>query len=239
MGRPASVKSIDALQNMTASMNCFHDNASSALDDLEMEVRRALEWIGHDCREYWKQEVRKARDAVTEARIQLENARAFRRVADEKKSFIDEKKALERAKRRLQIAESKVEAVAHWALAIERAVYEYRGCRSQFANWLDADFPKGVAALGRMITALESYVRLGLPADEHAPITWAAITSKEGEEAARSPQRDQGKRPRNRGPRRRTSGDLKSGIYDYENVGFYFRRGKAGIVYENVASGRR
>jgi hypothetical protein len=178
MVRPASVKSIAALQEMTAAMNCFQDNATSAMDDLEMEVRRALEWIGHDCREYWKQEVRKARDAVTEARIQLENARAFRRVADEKKSFIDEKKALERAKRRLEAAESKVAAVAHWAQTIDRAVYEFRGCRSQFVNWLESDFPKGVAALGRMITVLESYVRLGVPADGHAPLSWAAITSK-------------------------------------------------------------
>ncbi len=177
MGQPARVKSIDALQAMSAALVCFHDDASSALDDLEMEIRRALQWISQECPGYWKQEHRLARDGVTEARLQLENARMFRRVAEEHSSFVEEKKALERAKRRLQIAEAKVEAIPHWAVMIERAVNEYRGSRSLFANWLDADFPRAVAALSRMISDLEAYVRLAVPVDEQSPIASVSTTS--------------------------------------------------------------
>ena len=185
MGQSARVKSIDALQGLSAALACFHDGARSALDDLEIELRRALQWIGQDCPGYWKQEHRLARDGVTEARLQLENAKLFRRIADEQKSFVEEKKVLERAKRRLQIAEEKVAAIPHWAVMIERAVNEFRGSRSQFANWLDADYPKAMAALGRMMAGLEAYVRLAAPADDQAPIAAAAAGSEakaEGEE---------------------------------------------------------
>jgi len=185
MSPTARVKSIDALQAMSAALECFSNDASSALDDLEMEIRRALQWIGQDCRQYWKQEVRLARDGVTEARLQLEHAMMFRRIdEDQRASCVEEKKALERAKRRLQIAEDKVEVIPHWAVAIERAVNEYRGSRSQFVNWLEADFPRAVAALGRMISNLETYVHLETPADEHAPIDWASMKSTDDAKAA-------------------------------------------------------
>ena len=72
----------------------------------------------------------------------------FRKVSEERASCIEEKKALERAKRRLQEAETKVEAIAHWVVAVEKAVNEYRGSRSQFGNWLEVDFPKAVAVAG-------------------------------------------------------------------------------------------
>jgi hypothetical protein len=184
MGQPARVKSIDALQAMSAALVCFHDDASSAMDDLEMEIRRALEWIGQDCRQYWKEELRRSRDGVTEARLQLENARMFRRIAEEHGSFVEEKKALERAKRRMQIAESKVEAIPHWAMMIERAVNEYRASRSQFANWLEGEFPRAVAALSRMISDLEAYVRLATPTDEHSPIATATSTPADDAQSA-------------------------------------------------------
>ncbi|MGA2061371.1 MAG: hypothetical protein ABSG67_12885 [Thermoguttaceae bacterium] len=176
MGQPARVKSIDALQAVSAALVCFHDDACSALDDLDMEIRRALQWIGQDCRQYWREELRLSRDGVTEARLQLENARMFRRIAEEHGSFVEEKKALERAKRRMQIAESKVEAIPHWAILIERAVNEYRASRSQFASWLESDFPRAVAVLSRMISDLEAYIRLATPTDDHAPIALATAT---------------------------------------------------------------
>jgi hypothetical protein len=181
MGQAARVKSIDALQAMSATLSNFHDDARSALDDLEMELRRALQWINQDCPGYWKQEMRLARDALTEATLQLENAKMFRRITDEHKSFIEEKKAVDRAKRRLHIAEEKVAAIPHWATMIERAVNEFRGSRSQFANWLDADYPRAVAMLSRMINDLEAYVRLEAPAGDQSPI--AVVGEAAGEKA--------------------------------------------------------
>ena len=180
MGRPARVKSIDALQTMSAALECFRADSSTALDDLDMEIRRALQWISQDCRQYWNQEIRRARDAMNEAQIQLHNALTFRRIDKEQRaSCVEEKKAVERAKRRLQLAESKLEAIPHWIVTIERVIDEYRASRTQFVNWLESDFPKAIAVLGRMIAALETYVRLGTPASEQPPILWPDKDSTE------------------------------------------------------------
>jgi hypothetical protein len=184
MARPATVKSIDALQTMSASLTCFREDAAAAIDELEMEIRRALQWIGQDCREYWKAEVRRSRDKHTEARLQLEHAQMFRKVSEERASCIEEKKALEQAKRRLQEAESKVQAIAHWVVVVEKAVNEYRGSRSQFATWLEVDFPKAVASLSRMIASLETYVRIETPEGGYAPQVQTEATSTAEEKPA-------------------------------------------------------
>lgn len=55
-------------------------------------------------------------------------------------------------------------------------------------NSLDADFPRAVAVLGRMISALETYVQMGAPADELSPIAWASMASKADAEAADAPE---------------------------------------------------
>jgi len=181
MPRFARVTSIDALQAMSAALECFHADACNALDELEMQIRRALQWINHDCREYWTQEVRRGFERVAEARVQLQQALTFRRVGEHQPSCVDEKKALEKAKRRLQTAQGKVEAIRHWAIVIERAVNEYRGSRAGLVNWLDADLPH-VAALKRMRAALESYVALetpgdGMPAAQQTAETTAALAA--------------------------------------------------------------
>jgi hypothetical protein len=189
MAGKARVKSIDALQSMSAAVQCFHDDATSALDDLDMEIRRAVQWIGEDCRQYWKMEIHKSWDRVTEAKRELEHAQMFRQIDDHRPSCIEEKKALATAKRRLELAQSKVDAITHWVVAIERAVNEYRGIRSHLINWLDADFPRAVAILGRLTSALEAYVRLQSPVDDSAPIAETAKTTPADAQPTETPEK--------------------------------------------------
>ena len=132
MAQAAKVTSIDAVGRMSAALQAFRAEAGSGLDDLQMEIQRGLQWIHHDCREYWSVEVRRASERVTEARLNLQQAMTYRRVADHQPTCIDEKRALAAAKRRLQIAQDKVQAVRHWARVIDRAVDEYRGVRTPF-----------------------------------------------------------------------------------------------------------
>ena len=139
------------------------------MDDLQLEIRRALEWIHHDRKEYSAQEVRRGWERLAEARLQLQQAMTYRRMADRQPSCIDEKRALEAAKRRLQVAQEKVEAVRHWSQAIERAVNEYHGGCTQFTSWLEGDLPKALAALDRMTEALESYVAMATSEESAAP----------------------------------------------------------------------
>ncbi len=165
MAKAAKVTSIDAVGRMSAALQAFRAEAGSGLDDLQMEIQRGLQWIHHDCREYWSVEVRRASERVTEARLNLQQAMTYRRVADHQPTCIDEKRALAAAKRRLQIAQDKVQAVRHWARVIDRAVNEYRGVRTPFVAILEGDLPRALAILGRMNESLQSYVATGMPAE--------------------------------------------------------------------------
>jgi hypothetical protein len=149
-----------------------------------MEIRRAVEWIQHDRRDHWTHEVRRGYERVSEARVQLQQAKTFRRIGNDDPSCLDEKKALERSKRRLDTAEEKVAAVRHWCHVIEHAVHAYRGTRGQVTGWLDADYPKAIAVLKRMMAALEQYVAADVPAEVQqqlaATFDAAAKTQQEG-----------------------------------------------------------
>lgn len=164
MGGSARVVSIDVLQTMAGALQRFRSDAAGSLEDLDMELRHALEWIRHDRKDYWAHEVQRGYEAVTQARLQLQQARIMRRVDDREPSCIDEKRALEKAKRRLEVAQQKVEAVQHWIYAIDRAIDEFRRSRTKFTTWLETDLSRAVSELNRMSGSLETYVSLEAPA---------------------------------------------------------------------------
>ena len=148
MAQAAKVTSIDAVGRMAAALQAFRAEAGSGLDDLQMEIQRGLQWIHHDCKEYWSVEVRRGTERVTAARLHLQQAMMYRRVADHQPTCIDEKRALAAAKRRLQIAQEKVEAVRHWARVIDRAVDEYRGVRTPLYRHSGRRFSQGPGDAG-------------------------------------------------------------------------------------------
>jgi hypothetical protein len=163
MSRFARVTSIGVLSTLASALHKFRSEAAGAMEDVEAEIRRALEWIHHDRKEYWSQELRHSWEAVSQARLQLQQARISRKIAGREPSCIDEERALERAKRRHDTAEHKVQAVQHWARAMDRAVEEFQRSRTQFTAWLDNDLLRATAALDRMSESLDSYVSLAPP----------------------------------------------------------------------------
>ncbi len=162
MGR-ARLTRIDAVEEMVAAVDAFRNEAIAVLEGLDMDVRRALEWIHDDRRVHWDHEVRRGWDRITQARIQLQQARTMRRVGDRDPDCPDEKKALDRAKRRLETAQQKVEAVRSSAREIDQAVNDYRGAKTPLASWLESDSLKAIAALRRMMENLETYVAMQAP----------------------------------------------------------------------------
>jgi hypothetical protein len=168
MNRPARVRSIDALDHLAAAIHAFAAEASVALDDLRMDLHRAIQWIQYDQKEYWTQELRRAEQAVTEAKLSLERRRMFR-IGDQQPSCREQEKALEAAKRRVVAARQKLEAVKRWARLLEHQSMECRSALAPLAQWIQADVPRAITLLKRMSGALESYVGLALPADAPRP----------------------------------------------------------------------
>lgn len=169
MSRFARVTSIDVLQTTAIALHKFRGEAAAAIDDLNAEIRRALEWIHHDRKEYWTQQLRRSNEQMAEARLQWQQARVSRRIEGHEPACIDEQRAFEKAKRRVEMVDEKVRAVQHWQRAIEQAIDELQPSRTQFTIWLDSDLPKAVAALNRMSESLGNYVSLGTPEDAGIP----------------------------------------------------------------------
>jgi hypothetical protein len=166
----ARLTRIDAVEEMSAAVDAFRNEATAALEMLDMEIRRALEWIHHDRHEYWNHQVRRGWERITEARVQLQQAMTARRIGEHDPACIDEKKALARAKQRLEVAQEKVEAVRHFARAIDRAVDEYRGARTPLSSWLESEAPKALATLRRMMDHLEGYLAVHASGGEAAGV---------------------------------------------------------------------
>jgi len=108
--------------------------------------------------------MQRASDAVIEARNNLERAELALRPED-KRSCYELKIALDKAKRRLRLTEDKVRAVRRWRIAVHREADDFHGHLSKFANCLDMDLPRALAALERMAVALDRYTERSVPVE--------------------------------------------------------------------------
>jgi len=155
--RAANLTSIDAIRSFALALIQFEEAADDALVQLELESRRPVAWVDEQAM-YWPAEVRKASDAVSEARLTLERCE-ITISGDDRKSCYDERKAFEKAKRRLHRAEAKVPIVRRWKIQIRKEVEEFEVQIAKLRQFLESDFVRGIAALQRMSEALDQYVQ--------------------------------------------------------------------------------
>lgn len=157
MSQTAHVNSLDALRDWKNALILFEEEARDALCQVELEIRRFVEWLGHDQSKFWQAEVRKREDAVNNAKADLNRARisaTFGRTPD----CTDQKIALKKAKLRLEEAENSLQAVRRWVPLVDKEVSEYRAPIQQLFTWLDSDLPGALSRLDRMVEALEAYL---------------------------------------------------------------------------------
>ena len=141
---------------MRGSMRRFESGAREAIEMLVLEVRRAIDWIEEDRRRYWPALVRRAEEKLVEARSALERCQ-LTYGSEEAPSCHEQKKAFERARRRLRRCEEKVKLTQRWIRTVRQEVSDFEGQVAQLTNFLDSDVPRAVAALERMLAALEKY----------------------------------------------------------------------------------
>jgi len=176
----ARITDVAALADFRAAIAEFALAASQALTDIQLELRRGLDWITNDRGVHWQSEVRRSADLVARAKDELVHSRTYKKVGDYTPSCIEEKKAVEMAKRRLEHAEQKAQAVRHWTLAARRAVDEFQGPAQQLMGMIDGDIPRAVALLERMSIALEQYSTAAAP----TAATWEQLTGESTESMA-------------------------------------------------------
>ncbi|MCY2992874.1 MAG: hypothetical protein NTY19_34085 [Planctomycetota bacterium] len=156
MAQGAKITSTETVRLFKVAMQEYETQVRDTVTQLELELRRAVDWIEHDRLRYWTHESRAASDALAEARRALERVELAIRPED-KRSAYEKKLAFDHAKQRLRNAEQKSRAVRKWRLTIRQEADMFLGHLNRLTNYLDTEFPRAVATLERLAQALDKY----------------------------------------------------------------------------------
>ena len=163
MSTQAEVKSLDTLAFVKAALAAYAHETGGALDEIELEGRKAVDYITVDRAAYWKAEVRRCGDLVNEAIKDLEHCRTFKKVGDNRPSCVEEKKALEKARAKLANAERRAEAVRRWTPVVLQQFRDTCVRLVHFREVIDVDCPRAIARIEKMLRSLEAYGQVSSP----------------------------------------------------------------------------
>ncbi|MCC6492259.1 MAG: hypothetical protein IT424_04490 [Pirellulales bacterium] len=156
MPGPAQVRSTESIELLRAALAKFQQRVQHALDSLDGQLRRSEDWIEHDRPTYWRDQIHKAEEAVTQAKVELERCLMFT-LAGERPQCREQKAALQEAKSRLAYCRQKGDQVKHWQRSFRHESFEYDGRIGQLRRALEQDLPRAKALLGKILRRLEEY----------------------------------------------------------------------------------
>jgi len=155
----ADVRSIDAVRDWHAALADYGDTLSEALSGVELELRRAHDWIGEQLNR-WQRAVREAEDEVVRAKAEL-SQRKFPTWDNREPDCTVQEKNLRVAKARLEHVEDQVQVCRRWLSRLPKLIEEtYTGAGRRLGNFLEAALPVGLADVARRVAALEAYAGL-------------------------------------------------------------------------------
>jgi hypothetical protein len=176
MGNQASVQSIDALKDIKASLGLFAEDVLAALGAVDMEIRRTVQWLQHDRKAYWQEQIKRRREDVAQARAEVFR-RKLAKTDDYTPAMSEQKELLRRAEDALRDAETRAAAVRKWEPALQQALFEYHGSTRRIKDLASGDVPRAAALLELLIVALESYLALAPPPGAGPEPSYASIAN--------------------------------------------------------------
>jgi hypothetical protein len=161
MGETAQVLSIDTLKTLYEGIVQFREDGKNALISVEMEARRATDFLNQQ-RVYWAEELKRRKEKLAMAQSELHKKKLQAKPGGAVQDS-DQKEAVRVATQRVREAEAKIETVKKWVSPLQHAIDEYHGKSRPLGDMLEGEVEKSLGMLGRMIGALEEYVRLSPP----------------------------------------------------------------------------
>ena len=197
MSSQADVRSIEALREFRAALTLYAEEAQGALGAVKMEARRTLQWLQHDRKAHWSEQVKRRREEVASARAEVARRR-LAKTPEHTPAFSEQKEILRLAEAGLREAEMKVALIKKWEPTFQLAVLELHASIRRIGDLTGTDVPRGSMLLGRLIDALESYLREAPPVGLAAPagaalasIAAAVLDEEEAKDEAAGPARDE------------------------------------------------
>jgi hypothetical protein len=176
MGEQADVRSIDAIREFRAALATFAEEVTAALGAVDMEIKRTVQWVAHDRRAYWLEQVKRRRERVAMAQAEVFR-RKLAKTDDYSPAMSEQKELLRKAEAGLRDAEQRAALVKKWEPALQQAVLEYRASTRRISNLATGEVPRAILTLGRIVDALEAYLREAPPASGGPPPTIGAIAA--------------------------------------------------------------
>src|SRR5215471_3921041 len=112
MADAAEVRSIDAVREWHAALATYGETLSEALAGVELEIRRAYDWIAEQGA-LWKKAVRDCEEEVTRAKAELQQ-RKFATWDGREPDCTVQERNLRQARARLEHAEEQVVKCREW-----------------------------------------------------------------------------------------------------------------------------
>jgi hypothetical protein len=150
-----NVRSIDALEELQASLSRYADQSQTALAAVQREVQRTLEWLDERVR-HWQTEVQRGQDEVRRTRAAYERCMASGD-RDHPPSCGGEEQAIYDARRRLAQAEADARMAAEARKAVLAEAEAYQREAARLRALVQGDTPKAVATLRDKVAVLRSY----------------------------------------------------------------------------------
>ena len=154
----AQVHSLEKLIDFQAALATYAHHAKEALTSVEMEIRRAQDWL-EERLESWHAEVRRLEEEVFKAKQELARRRLIR-VGDRPADTTEQEINLAKAQARLDHAQEKQAACRRWLRDLPDAINEYQGHAINCQTLLESDLPRMMAFLDRKMDLLEAYAQI-------------------------------------------------------------------------------
>ncbi len=188
MSEQANVKSTDAIESVRAALLQFAKQAGDGLTEIDLEMRRMVDWMEHDRPAFWKQQVRQAYDAVGQAKANLHRCLMFPVGINDRPSCTEERAALKKAEAHLAYCQQKQEKLKHWVREINHESHTYEGRTARLKEVIEVDAVKAATTLSRLIGQVEQYTSMSSSSSGSAkPGTKPADDSESDSETSQPP----------------------------------------------------
>jgi hypothetical protein len=162
MSSQATVHSVEALKGFRGALALYGEDTLASLGAVEAEVRRTVLWLEQNRPAYWHEQIKRRREEVSIAKAEVFRRKLQKR-PDYTPAMSEQVENLRKAEASLQDAEKRITLVRKWQPRLQHAVLEYHASVQRIKDIAATDIPNAALLLGRIVEALEAYLRVQPP----------------------------------------------------------------------------
>lgn len=162
MKQQARVQSIEVIQRFRLQLQEYQQSLRQTLEHLSSELSRGMDWFHADRPQYWKQQVTRSSNRLSEA---LANYECCKLAAPKELSNAcqEERLAVERAKERQRYCEQQLTVIKTWTRNVDQQSDDFESHVARLQSYNEQDLTRAIAMLMRIEEALNKYAEVRTP----------------------------------------------------------------------------